>query len=342
MLLFNTAIYKGVFIMVFVSYSHESNEHNKKVAELVAELRSNGIETTYDEDMKLGQRMTDYMLSSIRKSQYVLYICTPEYKRKADNLEKGVGFETTIITSEIYAYRNDLKFIPILFNGTWNDVPYWALGVKGVDLSNYFTYDEQLNMLISNLKSDTLDVDVAKNDDIQNNQCSSLLSRISKIDNNLDLKRCLDFYSNSVNSYVKDSTQYACAGMCFLKLKCYTQAANMFNRALNGITFDGDVFYYAALALCEGKRPFLLNINVIEKIVDYIDQAIRIEKNTNNDIQKLKKYYLLAQIIYNDFYEKKGLNCLILKSLISEKPLLQGEDYMILNEYMNYKLEDIL
>ncbi len=326
--------------MVFVSYSHESNEHNKRVAKLVAELRSNGIETTYDEDMKLGQRMPDYMLSSIRKSQYVLYICTPEYKRKADNLERGVGYETAIITGEIYAYRNDLKFIPVLFNGTWNDVPYWALGVKGVDLSDFFTYEEQLNMLISNLKSNTLDV--TENDDAQNNQRSNLLSRISKIDNNSDLKRCLDFYSNSVNSYVNDSTQYACAGMCFLKLKCYTQATNMFNRALNGITFDGDVFYYAALALCEGQRPFLLGINVIERIVKYIDQAIKIEKNTNNDTQKLKKYYLLAQIIYNDFYEKKGLNCSVLKSLISEKPLFQGKDYMMLNEYINYKLEDLL
>lgn len=326
--------------MVFVSYSHESDEHNERVAKLVAELRSNGIETTYDEDMKFGQRMSDYMLYSIQKSQYVLYICTPEYKRKADNLEKGVGFETTIITSEIYACRNDLKFIPVLFNGTWNDVPYWALGVKGVDLSNFFTYEEQLNMLISNLKNDTLDV--TKSDDTQNNQCSNLLNRISKIDNSLDLKRCLDFYSNSMNSYANDSKQYACVGMCFLKLKCYTQAANMFNRALNGITFDGDIFYYAALSLCEGKRPFLLSINVIDKIVDYIDQAIKIEKSTNSDNQKLKKYYLFAQIIYNDFYKKKGLNNSVLKLLEVEKNLFSNEDYMLLNEYMNFKLEDIL
>lgn len=325
--------------MVFVSYSHESDEHNKKVANLVSELRSSGIETIYDADMRLGQRMPDFMRFYIQKSQYVLYICTPEYKAKADNLEKGVGYETAIITGELYAYRNDLKFIPVLFNGTWNDVPYWALGVKGVDLSNYFTYKEQLNMLISSLKDDTLDV--SKNDNAQSSQCSNLLDRISKIENNSDLKKCLDFYNNSVKSYANDSKQYACAGMCFLRLKCYTQAANMFDRALRGIAFDGDIFYYAALSICEGKRPFLLGMNVIEKMVDYIDQAIKIEKNADCGNQKIKKYYMLAKVIYNDFYVKKGLNCSVLKSLEPEKFIFSDNEYMLLSEYINLKLEDM-
>lgn len=328
--------------MVFVSYSHESDEHNRRVRDLVEELRCNGIETTFDGDMRFGQRMPEYMLSSIRKSQYVLYICTPEYKRKADDLKKGVGYETAIITSEIYAYRNDLKFIPVLFNGTWNDVPYWALGVKGVDLSNYFTYKEQLSMLIKSLKSDTLDV--MKNDDAQNNQCNNLLKQISHINNDSDLNECLNFYRNSMNSYKNDSKHYACAGMCFLKLKCYDQAVNMFNRALNGITFESEVFYYAALSLCEGKRPFLLNMNVVEKIVKYIDQSIRIAKNnidTDYDNQIIRKYYLLAKIIYVDFYKKNGLNCPTFTSLELEETTFFDEDYQALNEYFDFNLEDL-
>ena len=94
------------------------------------------------------------MENSISQSDVVLFICTPDYKRRADSRISGVGYESEIITSEIYETSNEEKFIPVLFAGTWNtSLPTWAKGKKGVDLSTPELYRANLPKLISYLQS---------------------------------------------------------------------------------------------------------------------------------------------------------------------------------------------
>lgn len=139
---------------VFVSYSWDSEPHKEKVKIFVQDLRKNGINVIWDEELSYGERIPRFMVNSISQSDFVLFICTPNYKDRADNNTLGVGFESAIITGEIYETSNEKKFVPILFNGTWQtSLPTWAKGKKGVDLSTKKLYKVNFPKLISHLQN---------------------------------------------------------------------------------------------------------------------------------------------------------------------------------------------
>lgn len=80
----------------------------------------------------------------------------------------------------------------------------------------------------------------------------------------------------------------------------YTQARLIFESAIaNGATAPA-VYYYAAISLLEGKKPFVHQRATIDKIVKYVEVAI------NADPQAAY-YYFLAYVKY-DFYERKYFN----------------------------------
>lgn len=139
---------------VFISYSWDSDEHRNRVKSLVLKLRSDDINVVYDGDIKLGDRVTKFMEKSLIECDIVLFICTPQYKQKADKRIAGVGYENNIITAELYETQCENKFIPVLFEGTWKEsVPAWAKGKIGIDLTNPSKYDDEYERLLQELTS---------------------------------------------------------------------------------------------------------------------------------------------------------------------------------------------
>ena len=135
---------------VFISYAWSSK---KDVKTFVEQLRKHGINVTWDEDWRLGVLLPYSMEQGIVESDYVLYICTPDYKIKADNRDGGIAMESNIITGELYEKHNHLKYIPILFSGTWNSSqPIWGSGKLGVDLCNPDRRKEEFYKLVATLK----------------------------------------------------------------------------------------------------------------------------------------------------------------------------------------------
>lgn len=139
---------------VFISYSWDSEEHKAWVRELVARMEEEMIDTVLDEnDVVLGDMLTHFMEQAIINSDYVLMICTPAYKAKADARSGGVGYEGNIITADIYAKQNQRKYIPVLAAGTWEmSLPIWAKGKAGVDLSKRPYSEAEFQKLIQTLK----------------------------------------------------------------------------------------------------------------------------------------------------------------------------------------------
>lgn len=126
-------------ITVFVSYSWDSESHKERIRRFVEYLRRHQIKVIFDGDARLGEFLPDFMEKGVSSSDYVLMCCTPTYKRKADGRLKreisGVAYENTMITAEVYSRNNQCKFIPILFEGTWeSSTPCWAAGKLGIDL----------------------------------------------------------------------------------------------------------------------------------------------------------------------------------------------------------------
>ena len=100
---------------VFISYSWDSESHKEWVKRLTDSLIENGVDAYLDQyDLELGDRLPKFMENKITDSDFVLIICTEDYKKKADNRESGVGYEGHIISGELLSSANEVKIFLIL------------------------------------------------------------------------------------------------------------------------------------------------------------------------------------------------------------------------------------
>ncbi|MFH1200818.1 MAG: toll/interleukin-1 receptor domain-containing protein [bacterium] len=134
----------------FVSYSWDDDNYKKWVAQLATRLRSDAVEVILDQWHAVpGDQLPEFMEREIRENDYVLIICTPNYKQKSDNRSGGVGYEGDIMTGEIFSKGNHRKFIPILARGTWKDAaPSWLKGKYFIDL-NAIHFEQGYNDLLT-------------------------------------------------------------------------------------------------------------------------------------------------------------------------------------------------
>jgi hypothetical protein len=107
-------------LIVFISYSWDSEEHKEWVRKLADYLlEKGGIEVIFDQyDLAAGKDMTYFMEAGIERAHKVIMILTPEYKRKAGERQGGTGFEHSIISASLFNIQKDNdKFIPVLREG---------------------------------------------------------------------------------------------------------------------------------------------------------------------------------------------------------------------------------
>lgn len=107
--------------IIFISYSWDNQEHQEWVLNLAKDLISKyGINVILDQfELSAGNDLTYFMESSIEKAEKVLVVLTPNYKKKAEERKSGVGYETSMITQEIFESPvSKVKFIPVLRKGT--------------------------------------------------------------------------------------------------------------------------------------------------------------------------------------------------------------------------------
>lgn len=138
---------------VFISYSWEEDAHQQWVREFADKLLADGIDATVDQyDASLGDRLPHFMERSITAADYVLIICTPLYKKKADNRKGGVGYEGHIITEELYSKGNERKFIPVVRKGSFNAaMPTFLAGKLGIDLTDTIHFENNYKDLITTI-----------------------------------------------------------------------------------------------------------------------------------------------------------------------------------------------
>ena len=137
----------------FMSYSWDDDQHKAWVAKLATNLRNDGVETILDQWHAVpGDQLPEFMERQIRDNDYVLIICTPNYRLKSDGRKGGVGYEGDIMTAEVHNQRNHRKFIPILARGTWEDAaPSWLKGKYYIDLSTLDRCEKNYPDLIATL-----------------------------------------------------------------------------------------------------------------------------------------------------------------------------------------------
>lgn len=137
----------------FISYSWDDDTHKEWVKNLAERLRQDGVDVTLDKWATApGDQLTTFMEQAIRENQFILIICTPNYKNRSDERKGGVGYEGDIMTAEAMTEPNHRKFIPVLRKGTWDEAaPSWLKGKYYINLSANPYSEENYKDLVSTL-----------------------------------------------------------------------------------------------------------------------------------------------------------------------------------------------
>lgn len=102
---------------VFISYSHDSDEHKNWVLQLSTRLRLNGVDVILDRwNLKLGSDLASFMERGLSKSQRIICICSDKYVKKANDGKGGAGYEKQIMTAELIKDQNTNWIIPLIKN----------------------------------------------------------------------------------------------------------------------------------------------------------------------------------------------------------------------------------
>ena len=122
---------------VFLSYSHESSEHQQRVLGLAQKLRVEGLDAQIDRFVSGSppEGWPLWMEHQIEAADFVLVVCSETYLRRYNGEEeagkgKGATWEAVLARQELYeAQGRNEKFIPVLFEGSSRkDIPKALLG----------------------------------------------------------------------------------------------------------------------------------------------------------------------------------------------------------------------
>lgn len=137
-------------IRVFISYSHDSEEHADRVLALADRLIEDGVDVAldqYEDPPPADWRL--WMENQIEEAKLVLIICTAGYFNKVRQKVKpgegkGVKWEALLTYQEIY--DNDStnpKFVPVLLEGgKYSDIPKPLRAGNFYDLKDDEGYDK--------------------------------------------------------------------------------------------------------------------------------------------------------------------------------------------------------
>jgi hypothetical protein len=136
----------------FISYSWD-DEHKDWVKQLATRLRADGVDVTLDHwHSAPGDQIPAFMERAVRENDYVIVVCTPQFRVKSDGRGGGVGYEGDIMTAYVFTDGEKRKFIPVLRRGSWSEAaPTWLLGRAKIDLSRDSNYESEYEELLRTL-----------------------------------------------------------------------------------------------------------------------------------------------------------------------------------------------
>lgn len=107
---------------VFISFAHETVEHDGRVQALADRLREHGIDArTYLKELFPVEGWTLWMERQIREADFVVMVCTETYRRRAEGEEEegkggGAKWESMLIRNLFHqAGAVNRRFIPVVF-----------------------------------------------------------------------------------------------------------------------------------------------------------------------------------------------------------------------------------
>ena len=139
---------------LFISYSWSSPDHEQWVIDLATELNNSGVEVLLDKwDLREGHDANAFMERMVTDKTVtkVILVCDKVYADKADGRSGGVGTETQIISAEVYARKDQDKFVAVIAEKDDAGKAYVPTYYKSriyIDLSESDRYAENFERLL--------------------------------------------------------------------------------------------------------------------------------------------------------------------------------------------------
>jgi hypothetical protein len=114
---------------VFISYSHDDENHSERVLQLSDRLRASGVDAELDQyQTRPPQGWPAWCEEQLRPeaAKFVLVICTSKFRQRVENRTeadegRGVYWEGRILYSYLYDQKSNDRFIPVLLAGANED-----------------------------------------------------------------------------------------------------------------------------------------------------------------------------------------------------------------------------
>ena len=136
---------------VFISYSWDTEEHKKWVLDLANKLVEEGVNVILDRyALRPGKSLPHFVETALKTADRILIIFTPNYKLKAEKRTGGVGYEYSIMNSELYKNQtSNERIIPVLRSGESTDsIPEFMQQYIHLDMRNDENYENSYTDLL--------------------------------------------------------------------------------------------------------------------------------------------------------------------------------------------------
>ncbi len=134
---------------VFISYSHDDEEHKGWVLKLANRLVNNGVNAILDQhDLSLGGDLPSFMENGLSNESRIICVCSERYTAKANSGQGGVGYEKMIMTGELLQNINTNWIIPIIRKNPSSKVPKFLTGKIYADFNSDNAFEKEYEKLL--------------------------------------------------------------------------------------------------------------------------------------------------------------------------------------------------
>ncbi|WP_242274953.1 toll/interleukin-1 receptor domain-containing protein [Bacillus cereus group sp. BfR-BA-01445] len=134
----------------FISYSWDNPQHEQWVFDLNNSLRDKGIISKIDKTItqETTTNLNTMMVQNMKNNDYIIIVLTENYAQKADSLQGGVGFETTLSLPILQENPEKLIFI-LRHKESFSDAfPFHLKGYYAIDFSDDTKFEGKFQELL--------------------------------------------------------------------------------------------------------------------------------------------------------------------------------------------------
>ena len=242
---------------VFISYSHDGNEHEKWVLKLATHLRENGVDVRLDTwNFELGGDLPKGIADELNKAEFTLVISSENYIKKANESIGGVGFETKILSSGLISEDEPSDhIIPIIRDnqGKHGLVPTYLKSKIYIDFRNDNEYESRFNELLHKLHKQPKSIPPP----IGPNPFTHVLEEIDPVDSSSTGQ----YISTSISKEAGPENSKNDKIITLEKVQILSKSPKKCIVFVEGIT---DRLYIRRAAFLLGKQELLRNIELID------------------------------------------------------------------------------